>query len=147
MRKNYRHTGHCFPPPFAKRIYIWWRICDCTADEEKYVNQLKWIEEEEMLNMIAIAQSSPGPIAVNTAIMVGYKIAGVLGAALSTIGTVLPPLIILTVVSFFYQEFRDNMYISAMLKGMQAGVSAVIVDVVIGLSGNVIKKKRFFLLL
>ena len=50
--------------------------------------------------MIAIAQSSPGPIAVNTAIMVGYKIAGVLGAALSTIGTVLPPLIILTVVSF-----------------------------------------------
>ena len=97
-----------------------------------------------MLNMIAIAQSSPGPIAVNTAIMVGYKIAGVLGAALSTIGTVFPPLIILTVVSFFYQEFRDNMYISAMLKGMQAGVSAVIVDVVIGLSGNVIKKKEIF---
>ncbi|NLP16880.1 MAG: chromate transporter [Clostridiales bacterium] len=112
--------------------------------KKKYVNQLKWIEEEEMLNMIAIAQSSPGPIAVNTAIMVGYKIAGVLGAALSTIGTVLPPLIILTVVSFFYQEFRDNMYISAMLKGMQAGVSAVIVDVVIGLSGNVIKKKEIF---
>lgn len=110
--------------------------------KKKYVDKLKWIEEEEMLNMIAIAQSSPGAIAVNAAIIVGYKIAGILGAIISTLGTVLPPLIILTVISFFYQEFRDNRYISAMLKGMQAGVAAVIVDVVLGLAGDIVKKKQ-----
>ena len=59
--------------------------------KKKYVEDLKWIEEEEMLNMIAIAQSSPGAIAVNAAIMVGYKMAGILGALITTFGTVLPP--------------------------------------------------------
>lgn len=115
--------------------------------KKKYVEDLKWIEEEEMLNMIAIAQSSPGAIAVNAAIMVGYKMAGILGALITTFGTVLPPLIILTVVSFFYQDFSDNRYIGAMLKGMQAGIAAVIVDVVIGLSGDIIKKKQLFSIL
>lgn len=108
----------------------------------KFVDHLNWIEEEEMLNMIAIAQSSPGAIAVNASIMVGYKMAGVNGAVISTLGTVFPPLIILTVISFFYQEFRDNRYVSAMLKGMQAGVAAVITDVIINLTGNIIKKKQ-----
>lgn len=115
--------------------------------KKKYVEDLKWIEEEEMLNMIAIAQSSPGAIAVNAAIMVGYKMAGILGALITTFGTVLPPLIILTVVSFFYQDFSDNRYIGAMLKGMQAGIAAVIVDVVIGLSGDIIKKKQLISIL
>lgn len=110
--------------------------------KKKFVDQLKWIEEEEMLNMIAIAQSSPGAIAVNASIMVGYKMAGIFGAVISTLGTVLPPLIILTVISFFYQEFRDNSYISAMLKGMQAGIAAVITDVVIGLTDNIVKKRQ-----
>lgn len=110
--------------------------------KKKFVDQLKWIEEEEMLNMVAIAQSSPGAIAVNAAIMVGYKIAGFWGALISTLGTVLPPLIILTIISFFYHEFRDNQYISAMLKGMQAGIAAIITDVVFSLSKSVIKKKQ-----
>ena len=110
--------------------------------KKKFVDQLQWIEEEEMLNMIAIAQSSPGAIAVNAAIIVGYKIAGILGAIISILGTVIPPLITLTVISFFYHEFRDNRYISAMLKGMQAGVAAIITDVVFNLSKNIIKKKQ-----
>lgn len=110
--------------------------------KKKFVDKLKWIDEEEMLNMIAIAQSSPGAIAVNAAIMIGYKLRGIIGAVIATIGTVLPPLLILTVMSIFYQEFRDNPYISAMLKGMQAGIAAVITDVVINLSGNIIKKKK-----
>lgn len=110
--------------------------------KKKFVDKLKWIDEEEMLNMIAIAQSSPGAIAVNAAIMIGYKLAGILGAIIATVGTVLPPLIILTVISMFYQEFRDNPYISAMLKGMQAGIAAIIADVVIGLAGNIVKKNN-----
>ncbi len=64
---------------------------------KKFVEELKWIDEEEMLNLVAISQSAPGAIAVNTSIMVGYRIAGVFGAFVTILGTVLPPLIIITV--------------------------------------------------
>ena len=109
---------------------------------KKFVEKLKWIDEEEMMNMIAIAQSSPGAIAVNTSILVGYRLAGIAGAIISTLGTVLPPLIIITVISFFYSQFKDNRVVNALLKGMQAGIAAVIIDVVSDLIGNIIKKKR-----
>ncbi len=115
--------------------------------KKKFVDKLNWIEEEEMLNMVAIAQSSPGPIAVNASVLVGYRMAGVWGAFLSTFGTVLPPLVILTVISFFYQSFRDSVVISALLKGMQAGVAAVIVDVVLGMAGKIFMGKQVFSIL
>ena len=110
--------------------------------KKKLVNKLKWIDEEEMMNMIAISQSSPGAIAVNASILVGYRLAGIVGAIISTLGTVLPPLIILTIISFFYQEFSTNRFIIALLKGMQAGIAAVIIDVVLGLAGNIIENKQ-----
>lgn len=110
--------------------------------KKKFVDKLNWIEEEEMLNMIALAQSAPGPIAVNASILIGYRIAGITGALVTAFGTVLPPLVILTVISFFYQSFRDSKIVSALLKGMQAGVAAVIVDVVLGMAGKVIKGKQ-----
>lgn len=109
--------------------------------KRKFVDELKWIEEEEMLNLVAIAQSSPGAVAVNASIIIGYRIAGVLGAFLAILGTVLPPLIILSVISLFYTAFRTNVVVSVALKGMQAGVAAVIADVVIGMGENVIKEK------
>lgn len=112
--------------------------------KKKFVDNLKWIDEEEMLNMIAIAQSTPGAIAVNTSILIGYRIAGVTGALISLFGTVLPPLIILTVISFFYQSFQHNTIIKALLKGMQAGVAAVIVDAVFSMVGNIIKGRKAF---
>ncbi len=115
--------------------------------KKKFVEGLHWIEEEEMLNLVAIAQSSPGPIAVNTSILIGYRMAGLPGAFLSTFGTVLPPLIILTVISFFYQSFKESTVINALLKGMQAGVAAVIMDVVIGMTGKVLKGKQVFSIL
>ncbi len=109
--------------------------------QRKFVDELKWLKEEEMLNMAAIAQSSPGAIAVNAAILVGYRVGGITGAFVSIIGTVLPPLVIISVISFFYDAFRSNVVVSAVLKGMQAGVAAVIADVVISLGGNVIKDR------
>lgn len=109
--------------------------------KKKFVDELMWLEEEEMLNLAAIAQSSPGAVAVNASIIVGYRIAGVLGALLAILGTVLPPLIILSVISLFYTAFRSNEVVNVALKGMQAGVGAVIADVVIGMGGNVIKEK------
>lgn len=110
--------------------------------KKKFVDDLHWIEEDEMLNLAAIAQSSPGAVAVNASILLGYKVAGILGALVTILGTILPPLIIISVISLFYTAFRDNTEVNAVLKGMQAGVSAVIADVVINLGSNVIKEKN-----
>jgi chromate transporter len=109
--------------------------------KKKFVDDLQWIDEDEMLNLTAIAQSSPGAVAVNASILLGYRVAGILGAVVTILGTVLPPLIVLSVISFFYTAFRENIVVNAVLKGMQAGVAAVIADVVLNLGSNVIKKK------
>jgi len=109
--------------------------------QKKFVDDLKWIDEDEMLNLAAIAQSSPGAVAVNASILLGYRVAGILGAFISILGTVLPPLIIISIISFFYTAFRENIVVNAVLKGMQAGVAAVIADVVLNLGGNVVKEK------
>lgn len=110
--------------------------------KKRFVDDLQWIENKEMLDLIAISQSSPGAIAVNASILIGYRIAGFWGALVSILGTILPPLIILSIISIFYTKFRDNVAVNALLKGMQAGVVAVIVDVVINLGNSIIKEKQ-----
>lgn len=109
---------------------------------KKFVQELKWIEDDEMLDLITIAQSSPGAMAVNTSIILGYKLAGVLGSLITILGTVLPPLIIITIISYFYEAFRSNKYVSLAMLGMQAGVAAVLVDVVISMVGSIVKNKK-----
>ncbi len=109
---------------------------------KKFVEELHWIEEQEMLDLTAIAQSSPGAIAVNAAILVGYHAAGIAGAGIAVLGTVLPPLIIISVISFFYTAFRDNVIVNMAMTGMLAGVAAVIFDVVITMGKDILKKKR-----
>jgi chromate transporter len=109
---------------------------------KKFVEELKWIEEEEMINLVAISQSAPGPIAVNTSIMVGYRLAGVLGSLVSILGTVLPPLIIITVISKFYVAFKSNQAVNAVLLGMRAGVAAVIIDVIAKMANDIFKAKN-----
>ena len=111
--------------------------------KKTFVDDLGWLEEDEMLNLAAIAQSSPGAVAVNASILVGFRIGGPLGALISILGTVLPPLIIITVISAFYTAFRTNLVVNAVLKGMQSGVAAVIVDVVINMGGKVILQKKW----
>lgn len=110
--------------------------------QKRFVKELGWITEEEMLDLVAIAQSSPGPIAVNASIIIGYRMAGIRGALLSVLGTSLPPLVIITVVSYFYLAFRDNAIVNALLFGMQAGVAAVIVNVVIDMVKGITKNKK-----
>ena len=100
-----------------------------------------------MMDLTAIAQSSPGPIAVNASILVGYRVAGVSGALLTVLGTILPPLITISVISFFYQQFRDNAFVNMAMAGMLAGVAAVILDVVINMTKSVLKQKRWLPLL
>ncbi|MFK8199367.1 chromate transporter [Aerococcaceae bacterium zg-1292] len=109
---------------------------------KKFVEELHWLDEEEMLDLTVIAQSSPGSIAVNAAILIGYRVAGFLGALIAVIGTALPPLIIISIVSLFYQAFRDNLYVQFAMKGMLAGVAAVIFDVVLRMARQVFKEGR-----
>jgi chromate transporter len=106
---------------------------------KRFVDQLGWIDENEMLDMIAIAQSSPGPIAVNASVMVGYHMAGIQGALVAVLGTILPPMVIIALITVFYQQFRENEWISAMMQGMTAGVVAVIAGAVVDLGHNIVK--------
>lgn len=108
----------------------------------KFVEELGWIDEQEMMDLTAIAQSSPGAIAVNASILVGYRVAGISGAMLTVLGTVLPPLIIISVISLFYKAFRDNAIVNAAMAGMLCGVAAVILDVVINMVKGIFKQKR-----
>lgn len=112
-----------------------------TFMKKKFVDELHWINEDEMLDMTALAQSAPGAIAVNAAILVGRRVAGFTGMIMSVLGTILPPITILAVISLFYKAFATNPWVAAVLGGMQAGVAAVICDVVWNLGAKVVKEK------
>lgn len=112
-----------------------------TLMKQKFVDELHWIDDDEMLDMVAIAQSSPGPIAVNGAVIIGYKLEGIPGVFSAVLGAVLPPFVILTVISMFYSAFRNLFVVQSLLTGMKAGVSAVILSVVYDMAAGVIKGK------
>ena len=112
-----------------------------TLMKKKFVDEYHWIREDEMLDLVAIAQSSPGAIAVNGAIVVGYKLAGMLGAVTAIIATIIPPFLIISLISVFYHAFRSSFLISQLLEGMQAGVGAVIAAVVYEMAGGIIQGK------
>lgn len=109
--------------------------------QKKFVEDLKWVSQDEVMDMVAIAQSCPGVMAVNTSIIIGYHVAGVLGALLTVLGTVTPPMIILTLISAVYVQFRSNVVVALVLKGMQAGVAAVLINVAITMTKNAVKSK------
>lgn len=112
-----------------------------TMLKQQFVDKLHWIDDEEMLDLVAIAQSSPGAIAVNGAIVVGYKLGGLPGIIVAVLGAIIPPFIILTIVSVFYSAFRNSMPLQALLKGMKSGVSAVILSTVFDMAVGVIKSR------
>lgn len=143
MKKDYRKLWVLFKSMFV--------LSACTFGggfvivslmKKKYVEELKWLEEDEMLDVTAITQSAPGPLPVNASVIIGYRIGGVVGSLTAILGTILPPMVIISVISLFYEEFRTNPYISTALQVMRAGVAAVIFDVVINLAGNVWKTRR-----
>ncbi|MHB1452817.1 MAG: chromate transporter [Saccharofermentanales bacterium] len=117
-----------------------------TLMKKKFVDEFHWIEEKEMLDIIAIAQSSPGVIAVNSSILIGYKVAGIAGAMTTVLGTVLPPLLVITGVSYIYDLFKESTVIADVMLGLRAGIAAVMVDVVIRLFMNIKKEKSIFML-
>lgn len=110
--------------------------------KKKFVEELQWLDEEEMLDITAIAQSSPGPIPINASVILGYRMAGIPGSLVAILGTALPPMFIISAISYFYTQFRTNTVIAIALQVMRAGVAAVIFDVVINLAKNVSKTRR-----
>ena len=110
-----------------------------------FVEQKKYFTEEDLAGMAAVAQSTPGAIAINLSALSGYRVAGTPGAVLSCTAAVIPPLVILGLVSAFYTAFMSNVVVSAILKGMQAGVAALIVDLVIDMCAMILKERSLFL--
>lgn len=110
--------------------------------KKQFVEKLGWLEEDEMLDITAIAQSSPGPIPINASVILGYRIYGVLGSLIAVLGTALPPMIIISAIAYFYDQFRSNTVIATALQVMRAGVAAVILDVTVNLAKNVCKTRR-----
>lgn len=112
-----------------------------------FVKQKAFFTEEELMQMAVIAQSTPGAIAINLSCLAGYRCAGKTGALLSCLFATLPPFILLTFISIFYRAFASNMIIASMLRGMQAGAAALIVDVVIDMCQMIHKEHSIALTL
>lgn len=109
---------------------------------KQFVDKLDWIEEEHMLHCTAIAQSAPGAMAVNASVLLGYHLAGLPGALVTIFGTIMPPFIIMAIISVGYSAFIHNEIVANVLNGMRAGVCAVIIDVVIDMSRATVLSKN-----
>jgi chromate transporter len=94
------------------------------------VENMNWLSDEDMTNMIVIAESTPGVLAVNTATFAGYKVAGFWGAAFATLGVTMPSVIIIGIISLFFDAFRDLKYVAYIFNGLRAGVVLLIFDAV-----------------
>ena len=94
--------------------------------EEEVVNRHKWVSKDEMLDLIAIAQSCPGVFAINIATFVGYKLNKTRGAIATTIGTALPSFLIILLIAIFFHQFEDNKIVAAIFKGIRPAVVALI---------------------
>ena len=112
-----------------------------------FVESRGMFTEEELLNMAAVAQSTPGAIAVNLSALAGYRVAGAVGVAISCIAALLPPLIILSVISAGYAAFASNPVVAAVLKGMQSGVAALIVDLIADMAARILQERSLLLTL
>ena len=105
--------------------------------EDEVTRKRKWISEIEILDILAISETTPGPIAVNAATYVGYKVGGVLGSIIATLGLALPSFIIIFVISFFYKDFMQWQIIQAAFKGLKVGVVLLLLNAVMKLRKGV----------
>lgn len=112
--------------------------------QKKFVEEFKWLSADEMLDIVAIAQSSPGPIPVNASVILGYRMAGIKGSLVAVLGTILPPFLVMSLISRYYVQFKSITFISQLMLLMRAGVAAVIFDVVYGLAKKIITETDLF---
>lgn len=104
--------------------------------QREMVEKHGWMKEEDILEIIAVAESTPGPIAVNMATFVGYKIGGFFGAFLATFGVVFPSFLVISILSFVIQAFQENRYFRYAFEGIRAGVLALIFKALLSMAKN-----------
>lgn len=109
----------------------------------KFVDALGWIQEREALDMVAISQAAPGVIAVNMAIILGYKLRGWRGVMVTVVATVLPPLIILSLIAYSFHFWMKNPYVREALAGMQVAATALILSVAFDFFTKMWQGKRY----
>ncbi len=97
---------------------------------KEVVEKKKWLQQSEIIDILAISEATPGPVAVNTATYVGYKVAGFWGSFFATLGLVIPSFVIILIISMFYEKFMEISIISAAFKGIRAGVVILLLNAV-----------------
>lgn len=102
--------------------------------QHEVITRRGWIAEQEFIDLLTLAQTAPGPISLNTAVFVGYKCRGFLGALMAILGVILPSFIVILGVAIFFSEIRDNKWVDAAFKGMRPAVVALIVAPIVGLA-------------
>lgn len=102
--------------------------------ESEFVSKKKYLQQQEMADILALSQSLPGAIAINASVICGYKVAGISGAVLAVLGMALPSIISLTVVTYLYEWFKENTYVAGALKGIRASVVALLISAFLSLS-------------
>ncbi len=109
----------------------------------KFVDQYHWLEDKEALDMVSLAQTAPGVVAVNASIIMGLRMAGRAGMLTALFATVLPPLVTISLIAYCYNFVVGNTYVHYCLEGMQCGATAIIIDVAYNLLRKEAKKKLF----
>lgn len=102
--------------------------------EREVIDRRAWVERKEFLDLLTLAQSVPGPISLNTAVFVGYRLRGVRGAAAALAGTILPSFAIILAIALFFANIRENPVVDAAFKGMRPAVVALIIGPVLSLA-------------
>ena len=110
----------------------------------EFITKRQLIDEEEMMNIITVAQSGPGGFVVSASVLTSYRLLGLKGAFVSLLASVIPPLVIITLVYYAYEAFRDNIWVNAALQGMSGVISAVLFMTVYSMAGNILKKNTAF---
>lgn len=114
--------------------------------EEQLVEKYKYITDEDLAEIIAVAESTPGPIAINSATFIGYKRAGVLGSIFATLGVVLPSFIIIYIISLFFDEFLKIKLVKRAFMGVKCGVGVLIVSAGVKMLSKMNKDKLSFII-
>ncbi len=114
--------------------------------ENEYVEKKKWLEHDEFMDILAISESTPGPIAINSATYIGYKTGGILGSVLATLGVVLPSFVIIYLISLFYDKFMTITAVAAAFKGIQACVVYLILSAGIKMFKKMEKKPLYLIM-
>lgn len=112
--------------------------------KDEFSTKRNLISEEDMLEIVALGQSGPGAMAVNTSILTGYKIRGFWGACAATLGAALPCIVIISIISYFYRAFSENTLIQTILKAMSGAISAVLLLTSYDLFKQAIKSSRLY---